>query len=773
MYTFRADHDNDYQDVTYLSWGSADELLVAHSSLALWHLNPNGEPRLAWKKKLARPARIARFSPDGELVASTGQYDRLVKLWRTLAFGAQNVGFEVFYLPHPATVTGIHWRTRRHRQESTENVLYTICADSKIRIWTSTEPQALSAMRLWAEIDMSVSGPPRSIPERRYGFVIDGGELAAAAERAVLRNAEKTSPSLEHLAQIAQRGVEACVVVDDAGHMCVWGLDNVGSKNRGPDNIFKLLQVEGLRFSFPSRDAPMDDYTQFYTFEGSAPDGSLSILVHHFDGRIEWLDSPVDALFDPRAARQNRLVSQGLWSGHQEPIKKIVRNANGHVLVSRTDDNNAVIWRQRSRPSGPALVRQSLLASSEHIHRTCVIGDGKVLVNLHHDGISVWDIRSSPAEQLARCTSDLPRKPLCVLEVPAPEQSDRLVYVAAISADLTGTAWEINLAALKPRTGHGNEVNGEIPFLRQFCTFSLNGIHEDVSYILPVDPAGRHVRTTGFLDLFAPDIALSYTETGTIQTWAVRVDRAKGKLEWLRTSTVETGIANPSLASGSSIRKAALVDQDRTRLTIWDTSGAQLEFEERFASHDIIKDLDWTSTPDEQSILAVGFPYKVVLLSQLRYDYLDAGPSWTQVKEIRTRDLTPHPIGDSCWLSSGNLVVGAGNQLFVYDKDVEVRSQLVSQLRIAARDGTVDLFDVVTRLNGPLPVYHPQFLAQCILSGKMDLVHVILVHLHRKLKFYTEGDELDTLLGIPIETFYQKDVCCRCRSECLCCADSE
>jgi hypothetical protein len=172
----------------------------------------------------------------------------------------------------------------------------------------------------------------------------------------------------------------------------------------------------------------------------------------------------------------------------------------------------------------------------------------------------------------------------------------------------------------------------------------------------------------------------------------------------------------------------------------------------------MIRDLDWTSTPDNQSILAVGFPHKVVLLSQLRYDYLDSGPSWTQIREIRIRDLTPHPIGDSCWLSSGNLVVGAGNQLFVYDKEVEVSNLLVTELRIPARgNSVVDLFDVTTRLNGPLPVYHPQFLAQCILSGKTNLVHLILINLHRKLKFYTEGDYLDTFLGISLEEFYQDD----------------
>jgi hypothetical protein len=226
-------------------------------------------------------------------------------------------------------------------------------------------------------------------------------------------------------------------------------------------------------------------------------------------------------------------------------------------------------------------------------------------------------------------------------------------------------------------------------------------------------------------------------------------------VEFLLTSTVDTGIENPSLASGSSTKKAALVDADRTHLTIWDTNGAQLEFEEHFAQHDVIRDLDWTSTPDKQSVLAIGFPHKVILLSQLRYDYLDARPSWTQIREIWIRDLTPHPIGDSCWLSNGHLGIGAGNQLFVYDNEIDASDRLVSQLRIPSRGlSSVDLFEVVSRLNGPLPVFHPQFLAQCILSGKTNVVHSVLTTLHRKLKFYTEGDDIDGFLERPLEDFY-------------------
>lgn len=41
-----------------------------------------------------------------------------------------------------------------------------------------------------------------------------------------------------------------------------------------------------------------------------------------------------------------------------------------------------------------------------------------------------------------------------------------------------------------------------------------------------------------------------------------------------------------------------------------------------------IHDLDWTSTPDMQSILAVGFAHHVDLLCQQRMTYFDEGPGW-------------------------------------------------------------------------------------------------------------------------------------------------
>ncbi|CAL5871667.1 uncharacterized protein PFLUO_LOCUS5920 [Penicillium psychrofluorescens] len=756
VHTFRA-NDND-EPISTLSWGSPNELLVGNSSLTLWILDENEDPRLLWKRELASPVKFAQFSPDASLVVTVGAYDRLAKVWRRLSFSADEIRFEISYLPHPNLVTGLHWRLPYHREQSVDNVLYTMCADNKIRVWAVTDHHALSPLQFWADIDMNSSVQPRDASEndqgsqRRYGFILDSRDFCSATERAVERHTgNKENHALEHLIEVANKSPEICVVIDGQGHMAAWALEDVGSRVKTNMSVFNILHVEGLDFGFLPGLTKGEDYAQIHAFQSTTSDDTLSILVHHFDGRIEWYDSHVDVLFDP-APRKKRIIPKSSWTGHTAPVKKIVRNATGDTLVSRTSENKAMIWKQKRRGSGSFLSHKSVLLSDEHIHRTCVIENCNLLVNLHHDGISLWDTSSYHAKRLASLPFTLSSKPLCVLPIPT-EASTGVAYIATIDANMDGIAWELRW----PAQNGGLDKNKEDQCqLRKFCDFNM-GLKEDLAYILPVDPAGPKTETSGFFDTFSADIALSYTHSGIVRTWTAKVDQENAQVEWLLKSTVGTGIENPSLASASSIRKAALVDEGRTHLTIWDTNNAQLEFEEHFAQNDIIRDLDWTSTPDKQSILAVGFPHKVVLLSQLRYDYLDSRPSWTQVREIWIRDLTPHPIGDSCWLSNGHLVIGAGNQLFVYGKDIDVGDRLVSELRMPSRGlPSVDLFDLVSRINGPLPVFHPQFLAQCILSGKTNLVHAILRNLHRKLKFYTEGDDLDGILEMPLEDFYEE-----------------
>ncbi|KAF2193650.1 WD repeat protein-like protein [Zopfia rhizophila CBS 207.26] len=757
-----------------LSWGMPDELLVGSSSLALF--NTHNSTEQLWTKKLSNPVKFAQFSPDAEMIASTATYDRLLKIWRRLSFGSAEERFDYSYLQHPMAITGIHWRHPFHKDQTTDNVLYTICADNKARIWVSGEAHGTDGLRLWAEVDLMESIKPRSIPvdqqsKKRYAFFIDGKYFTYATERAVQQasNDENDQVALHHLIEVANRNPEICVVLDDRGNMSAWGFENIGARVKKTSDVFNIAHVDGLHLHFAKGASGLQDNVQFYAFCGDKPNSIFTLLSHHFDGRLEWLESRIDHLFDPSPQTQ-RIQRKTVWTGHSHAIKKVNRTASGRALVSRTVTDECIVWIQRATELGVTLHRHSTVKVAEHIHRTWLLHEGNFVVFLHHEHISLWDTRGPMAVEVARCPYKLRGKPLCLILIPETESGGRCIHIATISSEMKGLSWELRLPPQERDPVTGRKLSNTTPLtngvyangypeisIEEFSAFDL-GSGDDLAFVLPVDPAGTSPVISGFLDTFARDIAVSYTKSGIIKSWTARVNAKDRKLEWLLTSTVETSIPHPSLASGTSIRKAALVDAGKTTLTIWNTRSAQLEYEEKFTGNGVIQDLDWSSTPDNQSILAVGFPHRVVIYAQLRYDYLNAGPSWVQIRDVRIRDITPHPIGDSVWLSSGNLVIGAGNQLFIQDEQVEVSEALFPSLRMISRKrAALDIFTAVSRLNGPLPVYHPQLLSQCVLAGKLLLVQKILVRLYKKLTFFTDGDELDSFLSFSPEDFSEDE----------------
>lgn len=762
---------NSLDAITTLSWGLAGELLVGSACLTLF--NTHAATELVWTKQLANPVKFAHFSPDAELIASTGRHDRLLKIWRRLAFGAANQCFDHFYLPHPMAITGLHWRRPINGEHTPDNVLYTICADHKVRVWVPGEHHGVDGMHLWADVDLMASINPRSVPRdqqstKRYAFFIDGKHFSKATARAMqLASAEEKDHGLahHHLIEVANRSPEICVVLDDQGNMAAWGFENVGSKARKLTDVFNIAHSDGLHLHFAKNPKALEDNVQFYAFIGDKPESEFTLLSHHFDGRIEWLESRVDHLFNPSPQTQ-RIQRKTVWTGHSHAIKKVNRTASGRALVSRTTTDECMVWVQRPAKTGMTLHRHSTVKITEHIHRTALLQDGDFVVFLHHHHIALWDTRGPQAVEVTRRAYKLQGKPLCLLVIPETQTGGQLVHIATISSEMNCICWEVKLPVPERDIVTGRRLsivnghtNGHLDAsLEEHSTFDL-GPGDNLAFVLPVDPAGTAPVISGFLDTFARDVAISYTTSGVIKSWTARINAEERKLEWLLTSTVETGIQNPSLASGTSIRKAAMVDAEKTTLTIWNTRSAQLEHEETFEGHGVIQDLDWSSTPDNQSVLAVGFPHRVVVYAQLRYDYLNAGPSWVQIREVRIRDITPHPIGDSVWLGSGNLVIGAGNQLFIQDENVEVSEGLFPSLRnITRKTASLDIFTAVSRLNGPLPVYHPQLLSHCVLAGKLLLVQRILLRLYKVLKFWIEDEELDSTLGFTVEDFSEDEV---------------
>jgi len=747
-----------------LSWGASEELLVAHTSLELYQTSKT--PECSWRKKLANPVRFASISYDSAYIASVGQFDCLVKVWRRLSYGADGVRFDFIYLPHPRAVSSLQWRRPHHIGQTIDNVLYTFCTDDVLRVWTGSDSHGHQHLQLWGKLDLAscIQGrDPQAVdaPSIRWAFILHGRDLSAATEKAVQEGVppkdEDAAAALDHLIAVANKSPEICVVFDGYGLMSAWAFENVGSKTP-KSNIFNVSNVESQEFNFVTGSSVLAvPHVEAYSYCNSR--GQFQILLHFFDGRIQIYTTKIGSFLDPRPNKK-RLDLKHLWTGNSASIRKIVRNFSGRAIVSRTEDGECVVWKHEFNSSKAMLTRQVVINLDRHIHRTCLLRKGRFIVFLHHGSITLWDCREPTPVLLADCVYNVPGKPLCLLVLPRIRVEDHTTaHIATITSEKRGIVWEVKLPFYMPQRGPG-VANGNAHQTASICEYVQFSLEDagDLGYVLPVDPAGATPLVSGFLDVFARDVAVSYTLSGRVEFWTARVGHRGKGVEWLSTSSMETGVANPALVSGSTRKKAALVNSSRSSLTIWGVRGETLEYTQDFDNGNAIKDLDWTSTPDNQSILAVGFPHRVLLISQMRFDYLNKGPAWAPVREINIRNFTPHPIGDSTWLGDGHLVIGAGNQVFAYDRQFDISGSLITSLRLPHRKhGHWDIFDAVKRLNGPLPVFHPQFLSQCIFAGKVALVHGILLALHKTLKFWIEGEPIDDYLGLSIEDFYAAD----------------
>lgn len=230
--------------------------------------------------------KLALFCYDATLVASVGEYDRLVKVWRRLSIGSEDVQFDCSYLPHPRAVTAMHWRRPFHREQSIDNVLYTIGADAVLRVWAPVYPHDLHLLQLWAVIDLQESIPgfvsTGSEAEKRGRFVmiIDSSIFAVAAETAVntAGAGEKDKEVLQRLIEVANRSPELCVAFDGRGRMSAWGLENVGCKTRKTTNVFSILHTENS--GMDSVEMGGEGFVQFHVFAGGA--GELNLHGDYF-----------------------------------------------------------------------------------------------------------------------------------------------------------------------------------------------------------------------------------------------------------------------------------------------------------------------------------------------------------------------------------------------------------------------------------------------------------------------------------------------------------
>jgi len=146
-------------------WGH-QAVVASADSPRFYELLENRDANLDYvpqtNRQLPAPAKQVGFSPDGRLIASIAENDRLLKVWFTLPHEISRYQFDespsFLYLEHPAAVGDFSWRRLPDftiHSTFVVNVLVTSCRDNLCRVWSESAASEPLGLFLTAIIDPS------------------------------------------------------------------------------------------------------------------------------------------------------------------------------------------------------------------------------------------------------------------------------------------------------------------------------------------------------------------------------------------------------------------------------------------------------------------------------------------------------------------------------------------------------------------------------------------------------------------------------------------
>eukprot|EP00041_Stephanoeca_diplocostata_P042119 m.10271 g.10271 ORF g.10271 m.10271 type:complete len:2710 (-) comp7311_c0_seq1:154-8283(-) len=138
-------------------------------------------------RQMPSPLHMLAYSPDGRVLASVAQHDRLVKVWHALPDELRSTAWDngvlgsFVFLEHPRSVAQFSWRSvseLKIHAAFVRNVLVTACADGICRVWSETPSEEPCGFYIATSIDPETytgmdtlysSGTP---PDTRPPFVL-------------------------------------------------------------------------------------------------------------------------------------------------------------------------------------------------------------------------------------------------------------------------------------------------------------------------------------------------------------------------------------------------------------------------------------------------------------------------------------------------------------------------------------------------------------------------------------------------------------------------
>ncbi|CDF90215.1 probable Regulator of V-ATPase in vacuolar membrane protein 1 [Zygosaccharomyces bailii ISA1307] len=713
---------HDDSKVNSLNWGNHNDLTIGSDYLSFWKIDDEFgvyKPVLQWNKKQPKPVYICITSEDSQMIASFGKYDTSVKLWKRISISGEEVIFNLTLLPHPSSVCTMRWRRSGCNGPidacNRLQAIYTLCDDKKLRVWLCYELDSLHNVQQWGTLQLETN--------QKYCLVIDRWLLKAELDLVLLG--------------------------DTKGYFTVFSLTNLSTNPPRPITKEKL---SNKMFSYSSF-VVNPNFLHFAEIQlCDDDDNKLSMVIHDFRGVIRQSHINIKQLLDRSDYQIGTLENK--FTGHNKSVQRLIRSSDGEAMLTISRFSESCVWRPQYLFGKSNLKLTSVITTETPIKHTVIHEKGKLVICLlENSKLQAWECigtndNGDKKSSLLRSSYNLPEStehgdPILMLNTPEPIHSHEHHFIALIYEDGAIKAFKISSCGIE-----------------EAASDPLKIPDQEIYRIATIDP----VHQTFFSD--RPLISLM-TRKGIAITYKAVVNLERKSITWTKNSEINTGLESVESLRGSSTGKLCIVHSKFKKMSLWDLNKGVLEYEQAF--DDEIKDIDWTSTEYGQSIVSIGFTGYALLYTQLRYDYVNNNPSYLPIEKIDITAHTAHRIGDSIWLKNGMFVVASGNQFYIKDKFLDLNDPFTRRSIGSRKILSNDILHLSTVLNGPLPVYHPQFLIQALYANKLQLVKELLLRLFlglRKLSFESEDfAKLSSDLDIhylkfltPNDSEYKKEI---------------
>ncbi|KAF5323620.1 hypothetical protein D9611_005764 [Ephemerocybe angulata] len=634
---------------------------------------------------IATVSKVSSFAMRAVLdLMPERQHDTSLRLYSTAA------GRQTQALPHPRQVTKIAWR-RPQPSSRYDLILYSITSDSVLRIFIPIidSPEYL---QLHASLDL-FSSLPFSVALKHANshssiFWLDRQTVGTVLDHILNQSSEEDESKKRRIQEIKDEGWDLFLRVLGDGSIVVTAVANI---DRRPPTLlrqFTLQQSQPSIFTHPPSYLYLLPHqnTALLTMVTSTPLMAFELSpLAFFDAKSHGLK--LIAAFPEREPEEERA------------ILRLVRTPEGKGVGVIREDFGGDAWTISKR--GTELKRTGNWTNGQFM---IVLSEGHQSATFLQE-TGILTLNSDPAQTL-----ELPRLEN-LFTMPSPSGCE---FIIAVTADYS----VIQIKVTEGLTTQLSIVSeGPLP------------LSSKPKFIQPVDPMAWPTMR----EWMEHDVLLSVSEDGELAFWAPEPSNGA---PWKCTGKVRTGRSGFKKAKCSSMKKTALVvgHEVHDELTIWDSTesvfATGLEYKKE--DNDRILDLDWSSTPDMQSILAVGYSRHVDILCQQRTTYFDQGPGWALIHRI---DI------------SGQ--VNPLLKMYLFGEPAEPTEAKSLQ-------PNESLFEHVARRNGPLEDYNPQMLLQCLLWGKIQLVKDIIVNLALDVARHEREDSYDWT-ALPVERYLEKD----------------